>query len=215
MIHLNSATELGITKGQEGYVYSWEESTGSRSQKILDILFVRLASPPEPIHIPGLPVNVVPLLRTSSAISCMLRDDTKININRSQVEIMPNFAMTDYCSQGKTRIQNPVDLNNCRSHQSYYTVISCSASYDGILILPDYTDCNHVAFDPKKIQGRCSGHLQQEFRELEILDHITTLLYEGLLPNTIYGDHRYTLIETFQKAYGPLFVPGSVDIALK
>ncbi|KAK0224911.1 hypothetical protein EDD85DRAFT_923577 [Armillaria nabsnona] len=154
MIRLNSATELGITKGQEGYVYSWEESTGSRR----------------------LPVNVVPLLCTSSAISCMLYDDTKININRSQVEIMPNFAMTDYCSQGKTWIQNPVDLNNC------------SASYDGTLILPDYTDHNHVAFDPKKIQGRCSGHLWQEFRELEILDHITTLLYEGLLPNTIYGD---------------------------
>ncbi|PBK90546.1 hypothetical protein ARMGADRAFT_1046900 [Armillaria gallica] len=142
MIHLNSATELEITKGQEGYVYSWEESTGSRT------------SPPEQIHIPGLPVNVVPLLRTSSAISCMLHDDTKININRSQVEIMPNFAMTDYCSQGKTQIQNPVDLNNCTSHQSYYTVISHSASYDGTLILPDYTDHNRVAFDPKKIQGR-------------------------------------------------------------
>ncbi|KAK0430069.1 hypothetical protein EV421DRAFT_1722043, partial [Armillaria borealis] len=161
MIWLNSATELGITKGQEATIYAWEESTGSHGQKILETLFVKLISPPSAICIPGLPENVVPLLCTSSFITCILQDDTKININRSQVEVMPNFAMTDYCSQGKTQPVNPVDLNNCRSHQSYYTVLSRSASCDGTLILPDFTDRNKVAFDPKKIQGMCSGHLRQ------------------------------------------------------
>ncbi len=102
MIRLNSATELGITKGQEGYVHSWVEGIGSCSQKILDTLFVKLSSPPETVHVPGLPDNIVPLIRTSSAISCTLHNDTRISVNRSQVEILPNFAMTDYCSQGKT-----------------------------------------------------------------------------------------------------------------
>ncbi len=94
-------------------------------------------------------------------------------------------------------------------------MLSRSASYDGTLILPDYTDRNCVAFDPKKIQGMCSGHLRQEFRELELLDHITTLMYEGVLPSTVYGDRRYNLIETFQTVYGPLYVPVTVDKSLK
>ncbi len=113
MIRLNSATELGITKGQEATVYEWEESVGSHGQKILETLFVKLSSPPDSIYIPGLPKNVVPLLCTSTSITCMLQDDSRININHSQVEIIANFAMTDYCSQGKTRPINPVDLNNC------------------------------------------------------------------------------------------------------
>ncbi|KAK0435836.1 hypothetical protein EV421DRAFT_1892483 [Armillaria borealis] len=166
-LSLCKATELGITKGQEATVYAWEEGIGSRGQKILESLFVKLILPPSMICIPGLPENVVPLLRTSSSITCVLQDDTKININRSQIEVMPNFAMTDYCSQGKTWPVNPVDLNNC--------LLSRSASCDGTLILPDYTDRNEVAFDPKKIQGMCSGHLRQDCLILFMVIHIMPL----------------------------------------
>ncbi len=195
MIRLNSATELSITKGQECTVHSWVEGIGSRGQKIIETLFVTLSNPPQDVSIPGLPVNVVPLIRTLQAITCYLADDSSININRSQVEIIPNFAMTDYCSQGKTRPVNLVDLTNCRSHQSYYTALSRSASAEGTAILPDYTNPRLFAFDPRKIQGGCLGHLRQEFRELEMLDHITQLQYEGNIPDTVYGDRRYDLIE--------------------
>ncbi|PBK90464.1 hypothetical protein ARMGADRAFT_934032, partial [Armillaria gallica] len=58
-------------------------------------------------------------------------------------------------------------------------------------------------------------HLRQEFCELELLDHITTLMYEGVLLSTIYGDRHYNLIETFQTVYSPLYVPGTVDKSLK
>ncbi|SJL08155.1 uncharacterized protein ARMOST_11518 [Armillaria ostoyae] len=215
MIHLNSATELSITKGQECTVHSWAEAIGSRGQKILETLFVTMSNPPQDVNVPGLPVNVVPLVRTSQAITCYLVDDSSININRSQVEIIPNFAMTDYCSQGKTRPINPVDLTNCRSHQSYYTALSRSASAAGTVILPDYTDPRLFTFDPKKIQGGCSGHLRQEFRELEMLDHITQLQYEGNIPVTVYGERRYDLIEHFQKVYGAEFVPPRVERTLR
>ncbi|KAK0215688.1 hypothetical protein IW262DRAFT_1449893 [Armillaria fumosa] len=163
MIRSNTATELGITKGQEAFVYSWVEGIGTRGQKVLQTLFVKLPAPPEPIHIPGLPENVASLTKTSVAITCMLKDDSKLNINRLQVEVILNFAMTDYCSQGKTRPWNVVELNNCRSHQSYYTALSRSAFSHGTLILPDYTNHNVQAFDPRKIQGMCSSHLHQEF----------------------------------------------------
>ena len=43
--------------------------------------------------------------------------------------------MTDYASQGKTRQYNPVDLQHSKSHQSYYTRLSCCASARGTLIM--------------------------------------------------------------------------------
>jgi len=47
--------------------------------------------------------------------------------------------------------------------------MSRSSSADGTLILQD--------FDPSKITGKISGALQQEFRELELLDNIINKHY--------------------------------------
>ncbi len=143
-------------------------------QRVLSVLFVSLVNPPTEVCIPDLPINVVPLLRTSSTIICSLPDNTHIRINRSQVEVLHNFAMTDYSSQGKTRPFNPVDLNNCRSHQLYYTALSRSATAQGTLMLPSLNSTRSSPINSLKIQGGCSGYLQQEFRELETLDDITT-----------------------------------------
>jgi hypothetical protein len=144
---------------------------------MLDTLFVTLLNPPQIVKIDGLPPKVVPLMRTSTQTTCMLPDDTSINTNRNQVEVLPNFAMTDYLSQGKTRPHNVVDLNNSRSHQFYYTALSHSASAAGTLIVQ--------GFDAKKITGGASGALHQEFWELELLNEITCLRYVGKLPTTV------------------------------
>ncbi|PBK81104.1 hypothetical protein ARMGADRAFT_902130, partial [Armillaria gallica] len=78
-------------------------------------------------------------------------------------------------------------LNNCRSHQSYHTALSRTVTAAGTLI--------HITFNRhKKIQGGCSGFLRQEFRELELLDDITTQQYHGLMPITVTGNTRYALI---------------------
>ena len=124
MIRNNSATELCITRGQEGTVYCWQAGKGLLGQRVLDTLFVKLLNPPQVIQFDGLPENVVPITRTSVTVDCSLPDDSCITISRNQVEVLPNFSMTDYSSQGKTRPYNVVDLNNCRSHHSYYTALS-------------------------------------------------------------------------------------------
>jgi hypothetical protein len=124
IIRNNAATELCITRGQEALVHCWQSTTSSRGQKILDTLFVKLVNPLQNVQFDGLPLNIVPLTKTSATLRCSLPDDSSLTINCSQVEILPNFAMTDYSSQSKTRPQNPVDLNNCRTHQSYYTALS-------------------------------------------------------------------------------------------
>ncbi|PBK59984.1 hypothetical protein ARMSODRAFT_898636 [Armillaria solidipes] len=113
MIRLNSATELCITKGQEGVVYGWKDIIGSRGKRVLEVLFVSLTTPPTEVRIPGLLTNVIPLMQKSITVSCSLPDDTIIKVSCSQVHVLPNFSMTDFSSQGKTRVYNLIDLNNC------------------------------------------------------------------------------------------------------
>ena len=207
MIRYNFATELCMTRGQVGYIHGWQSRIGKRKQLVLDTLFIKLKNPPSEVQFEGLPLNVVPIYPTTNNIYASLPNDDRILISRTQVEILVNFAMTDFGSQGKTRLYNVGDLNNLQTHQSYYTALSRSASAEGTLILQ--------GFDPRKITGKCSGALRQEFRELEILDEITRFRYEGKLSIKVYGDIRNTLIKTFRDWKGQQYVPNIVHSAIR
>ena len=145
MIRYNFATEMCMTRGQEGFVHGWQSKIGSKGQNMLDTLFIKLKDPPSSVKITDLPEDVVPIFPTTTIVKAMLPNDEKYYINRSQVEVLVNFAMTDFASQGKTRPDNPTDLNNLRSHQSYYTALSRSATAEGTLILQ--------GFDPRWLFG--------------------------------------------------------------
>jgi hypothetical protein len=207
MIRNNDATELCITKGQEGFVVGWQAEKGPHGKRILDTLFVKLHKPAKVIQIPGLPENVVPLVKGTKTITCVFPSDLKESIERQQVNVLPNFAMTDYASQGKSKDFNVVHLSSCHSHMSYYTCLSRSTSAAGTIIMQ--------GFEPSIITRGCSGYLRQEFREHEILDDLTRLAYENKLPDFIQGNTRNTLIRQYQQWKGEHFVPEKVDIALK
>ena len=207
MIRNNDATELCITKGQEGFVAGWQFQIGPYGKRILDTLFVKLDKPSKNIKIPGLPENVVPIVKTSKTIQCTYLNDSSDSIERQQVPILPNFAMTDYGGQGKSRLKNPVHLSSCHSHMSYYTCLSRSTSAAGTIIIQ--------GFDPSVITRGCSGYLRQEFCEHEILDDITRLRYEGNLPDNINGSLRNSLITQYQEWKGTDYVPNNMDEALK
>jgi hypothetical protein len=208
MIRNNSATEMCITKGQEAFVYGWRSHKLADGKDVLDTLFVELANPPSPVKMEGLPLNVVPLTRTSVVTNCKLPDDTSITISRSQIEALPNFAMTDYASQGKTRPVNVADLCHCRSHQGYYTALSRSATAAGTLILS--------SFHPSKVTGGASGALRQEFRELELLDDITRLRFNDKIPGSItMADRRNTLIDSFRAHKGKNYIPSTLHKAIR
>jgi hypothetical protein len=124
MIKANEATELCITKGQEGIAPGWDESKGPSGQRVLETLFVELISPPREIKFDGLPINVVPLPIVTNHVTALLQDDTLLSINREQVMVLPNFSMTDYRSQGKSRNPNVVHLNYGKNHMNYYVALS-------------------------------------------------------------------------------------------
>ena len=208
MIRNNAATEMGITKGQEAIVHAWDSHKSKDEKDVLDTLFVELSNPPFPVKLDDLALNVVPLTRTSVTTCCRLPDDSSLTLSRSQIEVHPNFAMTDYASQGKTRPYNVVDLSQARTHQSYYTALSRSATAAGTLILN--------SIHPSKITGGASGALHQEFRELELLDDITTLQFNDKLPTYIaMADHRNILIDHFRKWKGERYIPSAMHPAIR
>ena len=207
MIRHNIATELCMTKGQEGFVYGWQFQR-INGINTLDTLFIQLHDPPTPVKLDGLPLNVVPLAKNSISTTCNLPDDSSLDISRSQPDVLPNFAMTDFASQGKTRGSNVVDLSHTRTHQGYYTSLSRGTSAAGTLILG--------GFHQTKIMGGASGALRQEFRELELLDEITTLHYENKLPRKIAMAHRRnSLIALFREKKGLQYMPSRMHKALK
>jgi hypothetical protein len=115
--------------------------------------------------------------------------------------------MTDYASQGKTRPDNVVELSHCRSHQSYYTALSRSATAAGTVIVQ--------SFSPSPIVGGASGWLRQEFRELEILDEITKMNYESRLPPHVSGHRRNTLICNYREWRGSMHIPEHMHPAIQ
>ena len=207
MLKHNDATECCITKGAEATVISWQTAKGPEGQTVLDTLFVKLKDPPKTVKIDGLPENVVPITRRTTATMCTLPNDDEVSLSRDQVLVLPNFAMTDYSSQGRTRLNNVVDLNSCHTHQSYYTCLSRSASAKGTIIVQ--------GFDPKVVTGGASGYLRQEFRELELLDEITRLRFENVLPESITGNRRNVIIRQFQKWKGTGYVPRDVHHSIR
>ncbi len=143
-----------MTNGAEAKVVNWIAYMQSDGKQILKTVFVELLNPPSEIQLPNLPPNVVPISPELKTIVCSLPDGTQMKINRTQVPIIPNFAMTDYCSQGRTRPFNVVHLNNCRSHQSYYTCLSRSATDEGTLIIKGFNERMITGGHVRKIASR-------------------------------------------------------------
>jgi hypothetical protein len=206
MIKRNQATECAVTNGAEGTVAGWK-STNIGGRDVLHTLFVELTKPPKNIQLDGLPQNVVPIPCETKSIQVTLPNGMKMTISRQQTPALQNFAMTDYCSQGRTRNNNVVDLHNCKSHQSLYTCLSRSATAEGTVLVQ--------GFDERKMKGGMSGYLRQEFRELEILNEITKLRYEGELPGEIVGETRLELIKNFREHKGNPYMPKELPKALK
>ncbi|KAF8226992.1 hypothetical protein L208DRAFT_1298878, partial [Tricholoma matsutake] len=66
MIRHNVATELCMTKGQEATVYGWEYSKGTEEDMHLETLFLKLMNPTQSVQLPDLPLNVMPLVKTTT-----------------------------------------------------------------------------------------------------------------------------------------------------
>lgn len=206
MIKANEATECCVTNGAEGIVVGWKSRLMQNNKHILETVFVKLTSPPVPVQLDGLPENVVPVSQHGITVKYEMQNDQELKIKRYQVPILPNFAITDYGSQGRTRPNNVCDLQNCKNHQSIYTCLSRGSTYEGTIIVQ--------GFDPRKMTGGLSGYLRQELRELELLDEITKLRYLQTLPANIQGSTCNSLIHSFRQWKGAEHAPKGIHSEL-
>lgn len=204
----NEATELCATNGAEATVVGWNSYTNVYGTETLSTLYVKLKNPARNMKMPTLPENVVPLTATSHDIRCVL-PERAVKVGRTQVSVLPNFAMTDYGAQGRTRPFNPVDLRTCRGHQSIYTCLSRSSSLEGTLIL--------YPFKTEKITSGATGDLRREYRELEILDDITRMRQDARLDASMppRNSSRNVLILWYQNQFGKRHLPTHAHPALQ
>ncbi|KAJ3552729.1 hypothetical protein NM688_g3999 [Phlebia brevispora] len=199
MLKHNEATELSATNGAEGIVVGWQAYPLTNEKQALRVVFVQLTNPPQPVQLNDLPLNVVPVVANTQSVDAVLPNDEPKTIRRQQPWMLPNFAMTDFSAQGRTRPFNPVDLRHCKGHQSVYTCLSRSSTLDGTLILYPWNE--------RKVTRGLSSDLKREFRELEILNDITRRRLEGNLSDNVLGNTRGALVTTYFKAYGIHFIP--------
>lgn len=193
LIRNNEATELCMTRGQEARVIAWSSTKvpDHPGRRCLDVLYMELVNPPHRVKLPSLPTNVIPMTRISQSVDARLPNDQYARVTRSQVPVLPNFAMTDYSSQGKTREWNVVDLRESRNFQAAYTALSRGVRFDQTLILRDFSD--------DKLTGILDGDLRQEYRELDQLTVITSLIYDGILPSQILQSTRWATIDAYRR----------------
>ncbi|KZP15573.1 hypothetical protein FIBSPDRAFT_750019 [Athelia psychrophila] len=203
MLRYNEATECCMTNGANAVVVGWQ-ADADVDRPSLDTLFVKLVNPPRDVHLEGLPLNVVPLVKRSDRIEVVLKNGNKIRLTRLQIPALLNFAVTDYGAQGQTREKNPVDLRNCGSCRGMYVALSRSSTSDGLIIVSDFAGNAHL------IQGGLERFVRQEYRELELLNEITRLKYEGKLPVHIHAHRRNTLIRLYQAWIGLGIAPKGI-----
>lgn len=209
LLKTNQATELGATNGAECTVVGWDAVPypGVPGAEVLQTLFVLLSHPTHPVNLPNLPTNVIPVTPVPAYFTVVVDEKTSFRICRMQVPVLPNFAMTDFGCQGRTREHNVVDLRDCHTHQSMYTVLSRSSSLLGTLILHP--------FDPRPACSGMNLELLREFRELEILAAVTESEFAGELPFTTHGQVRSYVITKYQEWKGIHHVPSVVHPALR
>lgn len=207
LIRYNDATVLGVTRGQEGHVVGWTSRAGSCGNEALDVVFVKLHNPVKNIHVSEeLGENIVPIVASESRIEYKIDGEKRV-IRRRQVNIHPNFAMTEFSAQGKSRDVNIVYLQESRCFHAIYTALSRGTSADKTVIL------GH--FSPSKITGKCSGPLRAEYRELELLDEITKFRYLDQLPSTVDGHNRVFLLKSFWQWKNEMYIPSNTHPAIR
>jgi hypothetical protein len=115
-----------------------------------------------------LPPHHLPILTNSTEITFSHPfTKKKCRIQRTQVPVLPAFAMTAHRAQGQTLNNVIVDLQSCRGTEAPYVMISHAHSLDGLLILRP--------FDHRKICCCQSEDARKENQRLELLNLIMLL----------------------------------------
>lgn len=166
LVSQNFDVEGGIVNGSYGIVKRIRYTVDESGVRKLTSCVVEVKDSSE-ATMPYLQCHEVPVLKDSLDITFKDRHKSggSITIQRTQVPIVPAFAMTTHRAQGQTLSNVIVDLQSCRGSESPYVMLSCVTSLKGLLILRP--------FEHKKISCNISEELRTENRRLRALTQQT------------------------------------------
>jgi hypothetical protein len=130
------------------------------------------------VHAPDTTLGIMPELPDYHVVS--MRDSVNISlkhphtgstltVKRTQVPIMPGFAMTAYKAQGKTLDACVVNFTGCFGTEPPYVMVSRATSLEALIIL--------TPFPISKISCHESQDVREEMRRAGYLDLTTTVSY--------------------------------------
>ncbi|KAJ7497910.1 hypothetical protein B0H11DRAFT_2226597 [Mycena galericulata] len=120
--------------------------------------------------LPNLPPKHAPILADTVDMTFKHPDSgKKCLIKRTQVPLVPAFAMTAHKAQGKSLDVVMMDLESTIGTEAPYVMLSRATSLEGVFILRP--------FQKKVIQRHPSQDVRDEFRRLDVLCHQSIMQY--------------------------------------
>ena len=171
LITQNFDVEGGIVNGTYGIVKRIRYTADADGKRTLISCVVKVADLNDDA-MPHLNSCEVPVLKDTVDITFQHPHKAKgtITIRRTQVPIIPAFAMTAHRAQGQTLPNVIVDLQSCQGSESPYVMLSRVTSLQGLLILRP--------FARNKISCNMSQDLRDENKRLRNLS-LQTLARES------------------------------------
>lgn len=166
LVSQNFDVEGGIVNGSPGTVKKIRYYIDDAGDRHLTSCVVNIPSASSQT-MPGLPMYDMPILSDVTSLKFQ-HPYTKRTcaIRRTQVPIVPAFAMTAHRAQGQSLSNVIVDLQSCHGTESPYVMISRVRSLEGLVILRP--------FDKGKVTCRQSEDARRETKHLAILELQTT-----------------------------------------
>lgn len=169
MVAQNFDVQGGVVNGCTGKLVSVRYKLGADGKRYALSCVVE-APDTTPGIIPGLPDHhVVALTDTVSMAFEHPHSRKTMTVKRTQLPILPGFAMTAHKAQGKTLPNCIVNLTGCQGTEAPYVMLSRVTSLEGLVIL--------TPFSKSKICCRRSEDARTEFRRLEYLALRTIMAY--------------------------------------
>ena len=171
MISQNYDVEGGIVNGCTGILKEIRYQTDSEGNRYATSCVVESESITGK-QLPMLPPKHAAIIQDTTDLNFIHPHSGKrCKIKRTQLPILPAFAMTAHKAQGQTLKKVIIDLDNCRGTESPYVMVSRVTSLEGLLILRP--------FRSSKIKCRQSEDVRNEFKRLDRLRTLTINKLEG------------------------------------
>jgi hypothetical protein len=169
MISQNFDVPGGVINGCTGKLVSVRYQLGPDGKRYATSCIVDAPDTTSGI-LPDLPNHHVVSLRDTVNLSFMHpHSKATVTVKRTQLPIVPAFAITAHKAQGKTLTACVVNFTGCRGTESPYVMVSRATSLEGLVIL--------TPFPKNKICCRQNEDIRAEFRRLKYLALKTTLMH--------------------------------------